>query len=70
MNNEEFSNAFDTALNSYSLQAEFGEGTSKYNITLMNTRNQYFLQRLNMKYLLICIMVRIYMETSLKVLKS
>lgn len=43
MNNEEFSNAFDTALNSYSLQAEFGEGTSKYNITLDEYEKSVFL---------------------------
>lgn len=43
MSNEEFSNAFDTALNSYNLQATFGEGSSKYNIVLDEYEKSVFL---------------------------
>lgn len=43
MSNEEFSNAFDTALNSYSIQANFGEDSSKYNIVLDEYEKSVFL---------------------------
>lgn len=43
MSNEEFSNSFDTALNSYSLQANFGEDVSKYNIVLNEYEKSVFL---------------------------
>lgn len=43
MSNEEFSNAFDTALNSYSIQADFGVGSSNYNIVLDEYEKSVFL---------------------------
>lgn len=43
MTNSEFSDAFDVALNSYSLSSSFGEGASKYNITLDEYEKSVFL---------------------------
>lgn len=43
MNTEEFSNTFDTVLNSYSQQAAFGEAASKAEITLDEYEKSVFL---------------------------
>jgi len=40
---DEFSNNMDVALNSYSIQSEFGEGSSQYNITLDEYEKSIFL---------------------------
>lgn len=43
MTNEEFSNSFDTLLNSYSIQANFGETSNKQNIALDEYEKSVFL---------------------------
>ena len=45
MTNQEFSNAFDTLLNSYSTQAQFGEQASKREIVLDEYEKSLFLTR-------------------------
>jgi len=41
----EFSNAMDVALNSYSIQADFGEGASKQTVTLDEYEKSFFLTK-------------------------
>jgi hypothetical protein len=43
MTTEEFSNAFDTLLNSYSNVAGFGDAYSKYDVTLDEYEKSFFL---------------------------
>ena len=45
MSNDEFSNAMDVALNSYSIPSEFGEGSSKLTITLDEFEKSVFLTK-------------------------